>query len=105
MAWREPERNTISLSKCEIGREIVGSFTGVKKVQANNKEQNIYQFTDEEDKPFGIWGCAQMDFQMDGVKVGMHCKVTYLGKAEKKNNFGNYSTLCKVEIWDKEEGE
>ena len=105
MAWKEPERNTISLSKCEVNREILGHYTGTKMVKANDKQQVIWQFNDEEDKPFGIWGCGSLNSQMEGIKIGSFCKIMYLGKSEKKNNFGNFSTLCKVHVWDGAEGE
>lgn len=98
--WKEPERNTISLGKCETGRVIEGTYTGQKIVDVEGRDSSIWQFADDEEKPFGVWGCTSLDSRMEGIKVGSAVRITCLGKATKAGKFGKFPILCKVEVWE-----
>ena len=89
-----------SLKDGEIGKEYVGTYTGNKTVETPNGKSILWQFVDEDDRPFAIWGFTNLNFQMENVPVNSLCYVTYLGAKKEKNKFGKYPYLAKVEIED-----
>ena len=105
MAFKAVKRNTVSMNKAPVDAFWIGHYMGKKIVQANNKDQSIYNFVGEDEKPFAVWGFTSLDMQMESVAQGQLCKLTYKGKSTKKNKHGNYSNLCLVEVdLDEEEG-
>lgn len=103
MGWQTPERNTISLQKKDPGFSVEGVYQGNKVVKTDLGDTMIYNFQDEEDKPFGVWAFSSLNFQMDGVKTGSRVKLTYMGKAKQKNKFGKFPHIAKVEVWKDDE--
>lgn len=91
----------VNLTKHPIGTVWIGSYTGKREIpKPDGKKTFIYEFQDQDDKTFEIWGFGALDACMENVLVGALCRITYKGKAEKRNKFGNFSTLCTVEIND-----
>ena len=99
MAFKPVERNTVSMNKAPVGAFWIGTYTSKKIVQTQQgKDQSIYSFVGEDEKPFSVWGFTSLDMQMVSVAEGSLCRITYKGKSAKKNKYGNYSNLCLVEV-------
>lgn len=110
MAFKEMKGgDTISLKDRGIGKPIEGVYIGVKTItKQEGKIQKIWEFRDEDDKHFAIWGFSNLDYLMEKVTPETLCRITYLGKSKIKNKHGNFSNLAKVETDEegsKSEGE
>ena len=102
MAWKKVERNTIDIKVKNPGTQVVGTYTGFKKIRTELGENTIWEFHDEEGKPFGVYGLTNLNFQMEGVAPGINCRLTYKGKAAVKNKFGKFPHQVLVEIEEDE---
>ncbi len=92
--------NSIDIKKKE-GDSVVGIFTGSKKITTKLGEQVIWQFVDEDEKPFGIYGFTALNFCMEIIKPGALVRVTYTGKQDKQTKFGLRPVHnCTVEVDD-----
>ena len=97
--WKDaPMGDTISIQKEEANKSYVGFYTGQKTVENEMGESILWKFQDENGKSFSIWGFGNLNMQLENVQVGTLCRITYLGKAEKKNKFGKYPHKAKVQI-------
>ena len=103
MGWETPEKNTVSLQKKPEGTSYEGVYQGNKIVKTEISDSILYSFMDEEDHPFGIWGFTNLNYQMEGVKIGSRCKITYLGVAKTKNKYGKFPYQAKVEVWKEDD--
>ena len=104
MAFKQVNRgDTIDIKKGEIGKEYIGTFTGHKVIPSPLGQQVIWQFRDEEDKAFGIWGFTNLNFQMENVKVDSLCRLSYQGQSKIKNKYGKFPYQAKVEVNEEED--
>lgn len=92
--------NTIDIKKKE-GDAVVGIFTGSKEITTKIGKQVIWQFVDEDEKPFGVYGFTALNFRMEVIKPGSLVRVTYGGKEKKETKFGLRDVHnCTVEVDD-----
>ena len=102
--WKQSERkDSISIHKKPAGAFYEGIYQGNKTIQTQLGDAILWNFMDDEDKPFAIWGFTNLNFQLEGVVPGTKCKVTYLGTAKQKNKFGKFPHQAKVEVWHEED--
>ena len=87
MAWKEVGNNAIDIKK-EIGKPIIGTYTGHKDIKTKIGDQVIWQFTDEDEQPFGVYGFTMLNRAMEAVKIGTLCRLTYRGTKNIKTKFG-----------------
>ena len=87
MAWKKVDSGAIGLKGKEVGTVWEGLYRGKKVVPSGldpSKNQNIWQFIDETEKPFEMWGCASLDMQMNNVVPESLVRITYEGTVKKK---------------------
>src|SRR3990167_543830 len=87
MAWKEVSHNALDIKK-EVGKHHVGNFVGQKEIETKIGKQTIWQFTDEDGNPFGVYGFTNLNRAMESVKVGALCRLTYRGTQVIKTKFG-----------------
>ena len=104
MGWKKVERNTVDIKAKNPGTQIVGTYTGFKKIKTELGENVIWEFHDEDGKPFGVYGFTNLNFQMEGVAPGTSCRLTYNGKAKEKNKYGKFPHKVLVEIEEETSG-
>ena len=96
MGWKKVERNTVDIKAKNPGTQIVGTYTGFKKIKTELGENVIWEFHDEDGKPFGVYGFTNLNFQMEGVAPGTSCRLTYNGKATTAKEAIWFSPACIV---------
>jgi hypothetical protein len=95
--WKQPGRNTIDLKKKEVGTRLEGTYTGYKDITTELGVNRIWEFHDEEGKPYGVYGFTSLNYQMERVAPGTNCRLTYQGKGKTKSKFGNFPHKVMVE--------
>lgn len=98
MAWKQVERNTIDIKAKNPGHQLVGTYTGFKKIKTELGENTIWQFQNEHSEVFGVYGFTNLNYQMEGVAPGTNCRLTYKGKSKTKNKFGKFPHQILVEV-------
>lgn len=87
MAWKEVGSNAIDIKK-NGDKPLIGSYVGHKEITTKIGDQVIWQFTDEDEQPFGVYGFTMLNRAMESVKVGTLCRLTYRGTKNVKTKFG-----------------
>ena len=100
MAYKPVERNTIDIKKAKDGSQWEGVFVGRKDIQTELGANVIWLFKDNEDKPFGVYGFTNLNFQMENVPEGMQCRITYKGKSKVQNKYKKFPHQALVEMDD-----
>ena len=100
MAYKAVERNTVDIKKSVAGTSWEGVFVGSKPIKTELGDTVIWLFKDDEDKPFGIFGFTNLNFQMENVKEGSQCRITYKGQSKVKNKYGKFPHQALVEVDD-----
>ena len=86
MAWKTVTSEALDIKK-EVGVEHIGTYTGHKDITTKIGAQVIWQFTDEDGKPFGVYGFTNLNRAMEAVAVGQTVKITYQGTQFVKTKF------------------
>ena len=86
MAWKNVSSEALDIKK-EKDVEHIGTYTGSKAIVTKIGDQTIWQFTDEDGKPFGIYGFSNLNRAMEAVAVGQTVKIVYLGTKFVKTKF------------------
>lgn len=67
-----------------------------KRIDTKFGEQMIHNFEKEDGKKVSVWGFSALNRLLEFTPKGILCKVTYTGKAEEPNKYGNRSHTCTV---------
>ena len=87
MAFKPVSTNAIDIKK-EKGKPYVGTYTGKQDIVTKIGPQTIWQFVDEDEQPFGIYGFTMLNRAMNNVGNGKLCRITYQGTKNVKTKFG-----------------
>lgn len=104
MAFKEVESgNMIDLKKF-LNQPLTGRLIGVKKVRTKNGESMVWSIIVSEGKmageSVGVWGFTALNMGLEKASPGALVRITYTGRSEKRNNYGNFSHKAKVEVDD-----
>ena len=69
-------------------------FLGSKQVNTKFGEQWLHEFEKKDGKKVSIWGFTSLNRLLENTTKGVLCKVTYIGKSDTKNKYGNRSHMC-----------
>lgn len=96
MAFQEQKIvDAISLTDY-LNKPLMAFFLGSKSVDTKFGEQFLHQFEKEDGKKVAVWGFTSLNRLMEMTPKGTFVKVTYTGKSETKNKYGNKSHQCTV---------
>lgn len=79
--------NTVDIKESE-GTEFRGTYTGNKHIETKLGEQTLWQFTDENNQPFSIYGFTNLNRAMENIGIGTFCYITYTGTKKVQTKFG-----------------
>ena len=79
--------NVIDIKKGDH-EPTVGIYTGSKNITTQLGDQVIWQFTNEDDKPFGVFGFTALNMAMESMRVGALVRLTYTGTEKRKTKYG-----------------
>ena len=71
-------------------------YIGCKQVNTQFGEQTIHEFQKDNGTKVFVWGFTALDRLLEHSPKGALTKVTYTGKSESKNKYGNKSHTCTV---------
>lgn len=96
MAFQEQKTvDAISLTDY-LNKPLMAFFLGSKSVDTKFGEQFLHNFEKEDGKKIAVWGFTALNRLLEMTPKGTFCKVTYTGKSETKNKYGNKSHQCSV---------
>lgn len=102
MGWSEVNTTANDIKK-HPGNPYIGTYTGHKEITTPIGQQTIWQFTNEDGVPFGVYGFTNLNRAMEGIAVGSVCRITYTGTAKVQTKFGMKDVhQVKVEVHTKE---
>lgn len=87
MGWSEVNATATDIKK-HVGKPFTGTYTGHKDITTKIGPQVIWQFTDEDGAPFGIYGFTNLNRAMESLSPGTEVRVTYLGTENVQTKFG-----------------
>lgn len=83
MAWKKPQSDdSINLKKQTVGSTWEGVYIEKKMIEGDWGVQALYKFINDEDKPYAIWGCASLDWNMDRIPLNSTVKIKFTGLKE-----------------------
>lgn len=85
--WKDVSSDARDIKK-EKDEEHIGTYTGHKDINTKIGPQVIWQFTDEDGTPFGVYGFTNLNRAMESVAVGQTVKIVYKGTQNVKTKFG-----------------
>lgn len=85
--WETVTNNAIDI-KGHKEKPFVGTYVGKKDVQTKVGPQVIWQFMDDDEQPFAIYGFTNLNRAMEGVGVNAFCRITYKGTAKVQTKYG-----------------
>lgn len=65
--------------KKEKGVSRTGTFMGHTPIKTTLGDQVIWNFSDDDGLPFGIYGFTNLNNTMKSIKEGALCRITYTG--------------------------
>lgn len=71
-------------------------YIGSKPVDTKFGEQLIHSFQKEDGKNISVWGFTALNRLLEHTTKGVFTKITYTGKSETPNKYGNKSHCCTV---------
>lgn len=84
----KPVNTTAMDIKKSVNQPHVGHYTGFSKIETKIGEQVIWNFTDQDELSFGIYGFTNLNRSMSAIPVGTLCRITYKGTENVKTKFG-----------------
>lgn len=87
MGWELVTNNAMDV-KTHKDKPFIGTYTGKKDIVTKVGPQTIWQFTDEDEQPFAIYGFTNLNRAMEGVGTGSVCRITYKGTAKVQTKYG-----------------
>jgi len=96
MAFQEQKTvDAISLTEY-LNKPMTAFYLGSKSVDTKFGEQFLHNFEKEDGKKISVWGFTALNRLIEMTPKGTLCKITYTGKSETKNKYGNKSHQCTV---------
>lgn len=86
MPWKDVNSDARDIKK-EKDVDHIGTYTGHKDIKTPLGDQVIWQYTDENGTPFGIFGFTNLNRAMEAVAVGQTVKIVYKGTQFVKTKF------------------
>ena len=77
-------------------KPMVAYYIENKEVNTKFGEQQLHTFQKEDGTKVSVWGFTALNRLLEQTPKGLLCKVTYLGKSETANKYGNKSHTCTV---------
>jgi len=77
-------------------KPLVAYYIDTKEVSTKFGEQQLHQFQKEDGSRVSVWGFTSLNRLIEMTPKGILCKVTYTGKSESANKYGNKSHTCTV---------
>jgi len=89
MAFKEVSAFSDAIDiKDEVNKQIVGHYTGSRKIQTKIGEQVIWEFKGDEKETIGVFGFTNLNSAMKQIKPGDYVRLTYLGTKNLDTKFG-----------------
>ena len=85
--WEAITNNAIDI-KGHKDLPFVGTYTGKKDITTKVGPSIVWQFTDEDDQPFAIYGFTMLNRAMEGAGIGTLCRITYKGSETVQTKYG-----------------
>lgn len=102
--------NPVSTTAIDIKKDVntarVGTYVSHSSIKTPLGDQVVWNFLDEDDLPFGIYGFTNLNRAMQSIKEGSLCRITYKGTNFVKTKFkpaGQDVHQVLVEVDDGEE--
>ena len=94
MSYQEQKAtDAISLTDY-LNKPMEAYFLGSKQVNTKFGEQWLHEFEKKDGRKLSVWGFTALNRLLENTTKGVLCKVTYTGKSETKNKYGNQSHTC-----------
>lgn len=77
-------------------KPMVAYYIDSKEVSTKFGEQQLHNFQKEDGTRISVWGFTALNRLLEQTPKGILCKITYLGKSETSNKYGNKSHTCTV---------
>lgn len=71
-------------------------YIGSHSVDTRFGEQMLHSFQKEDGKKLNVWGFTALNRLLESTPRGIMTKITYTGKSEEPNKYGNKSHTCIV---------
>jgi len=78
MTFKPVDLKAIDIKK-EKDKAYIGYYTGSHQIDTKLGPQVVWDFIDENDGVFGIYGFTNLNLRMKTLKVGAHVRITYKG--------------------------
>lgn len=79
-----------------LNKPLQAYYLGSKLVNTQFGEQTLHEFEKHDGSKLAVWGFTALNKLLENTPKGILTKVTYTGKSETKNKYGNKSHLCTV---------
>ena len=95
MAYKEQKATDAIRLTDYLDKPMEAYYLGSKEVQTQFPQpQQVHDFEKKDGKKFSVWGFTALDRLLEHTVKGVMCKITYTGKSETKNKYGNKSHTC-----------
>ena len=102
MSYKE-QKATDAISLTDFpNKTLEAYYSGSKQVNTKFGEQWLHEFEKKDGKKVSVWGFTHLNRLLEATTKGVLCKVTYIGKSDSKNKYGNKSHLCTLFFDDDE---
>ena len=88
MAYKIISSKAIDIKKSEKGSTYEGVYVSKREIDTQLGKQSIWQFVDDDELPFGVYGFTNLNRAMESIKPGAKCRLTYQGVTNTKTKFG-----------------
>jgi len=78
-------------------KTLEGYYLGHKIVTGRFKEQLIHEVQKPDGKKVSVYGFTSLNIHLEQVDPGTYVWITYVGKSQDRNKYGNQVHVCKVE--------
>jgi len=96
MSYQQTEvADAISLTDY-TNKPMEAFYIDSKEVPTRFGEQWIHNFQRADGKKLAVWGFTALNRLLEHTPKGVMTKITYLGKSEEPNKYGNKSHICSV---------
>src|SRR3989304_4383365 len=99
MAWENISSTAIDIKKHK-GEAYEGTYRGSHEFQTKVGKQVIWEFTDKDGAPLGIYGFTNLNRAMESIEAGTVLRITYTGTQNVQTRFGMKDVhQIQVQIW------
>ncbi len=94
---REQAKTVDAISLTEYPNKLMVSYyIDSKMVNTKFGEQMLHEFQKEDGTKISVWGFTALNRLLEYTPKGIEVEVTYTGKSEVANKYGNHSHTCTV---------